>query len=157
MLADHEASRTHVRIRRPRASTVWLALLAVAAATSMGYPASGDEPTDESAAKAAEAGRPAEESSRREERRRRKAAEEPLAATDPAPAIHLPADPDTQMVCRTYRQLGSRIPKRVCSTAAEWAAREASDLREADRFSREMRERSSMPPPADVTPGRTPL
>lgn len=158
MPSTNKASATcDARSAGPRAAVLALIVLAVGATVLvMANPARGDDVP--SAAKADDDTQPAAELSRRDERRRRKAADaDATQAENNATPIRLPAHPDAQVVCRTYRPLGSRIDQRVCATAAEWAARDTQGEKDADQFTREMRERASIPPPPDVTPGRTPL
>lgn len=102
--------------------------------------------------------RQAEQVSRRDQRRHRKVtgADEAQASDRPVPVV-LPEDPESQIVCRNYRRVGTRIDRRVCATAAEWAEREEAGEKDAERFTRELREASSIVPPGDITPGRTPL
>lgn len=51
----------------------------------------------------------------------------PVAASEHA--VPVPPDPDA-VQCRAVREVGSRIPKRVCKTNGEWA-KEAEIARQA--------------------------
>lgn len=57
------------------------------------------------------------------------------AADEPAPASRRPADEANAMQCRRTMEVGSRIPKKVCRTKAEWAeiARESAELMRGSR------------------------
>jgi hypothetical protein len=157
--ADTDSIAERARCVGPR-TILALAVLAVsAAAVAQEDPPARDDdvaPARESAAN--DDARQAAQGSRREQRRHGKPTDaDEVQASDRAAPVVLPADPETRIVCRSYRRLGTRIDRRVCATAAEWAQREAAAEREADRFTRELSEASSIVPPGDITPGRTPL
>ncbi len=164
------------RSARPRAKNLMFAVLAVgAAAVASGNLARGnDDPAVGESAATADDGTQRAAEPRKERRRTRKehssgetqaaAAERPVPTVEPVPTEPVPtveienaADADAQIVCRSSRRLGTRIQKSVCATAAEWKARSAQDNENVDTFARQAREAASIPPPAGVTPGRTPL
>ena len=137
-----------------------LALLAVGSTTVAAQPPGDDDGVAAAAENAVKVDDTpqAEQVSRRDQRRMRKAADadEAQASNQPA-AIVPPGDPESQIVCRSYRRLGTRIDRRVCATAAQWAEREAASERDAQRVMRELGEASAIVPPGADSPGRTPL
>jgi hypothetical protein len=139
-----------------------LAALAVSAsAVALEDPPPGEDAVATAAESAVEGDddtRRAEGVSRRDQRRHRKAgdADATQGSDRPVPIV-LPGHAEAQIVCRSYRRLGTRIDRRVCATAAEWASREAAGEKDAERFMRQMREASAIAPAGGTTPGRTPL
>jgi hypothetical protein len=71
-----------------------------------------------------------------------------LAAADPPPTpattapVEPPAavtvvkgpDPTREKICKVEQPMGSRLPKRVCKTAYEWATDRAASLRMLDQM-----------------------
>ena len=57
----------------------------------------------------------------------------PEAAVAPAPAAK--ADKERQ-ICKTEALAGSRVPKKVCATKAEWEARRQDDREQLDKMQR---------------------
>jgi hypothetical protein len=140
-----------------------VALLAIGGATlASSNLARGDDdpPAAPSAAPADEGARPA--AGPAEEQRSTsgdpKAGETQDAATEGSvPTVQMVNPNDSQVVCKYYKPLGTRIQKRVCATVKEWGERAARDRKDVDDFARAAREASSQPPPAGTTPGRTPF
>ena len=70
------------------------------------------------------------------------AASAPEAAEASAPsAAEAPRQPAAQgrkdrMVCKSEALIGSRVPKRVCATSAEWEARRREDREHLDAMQR---------------------
>ena len=58
----------------------------------------------------------------------------PAAATPPAPTAAAPKVNKDGLVCHTQEVLGSRIPKKVCTTPEEAADRAAQDRRNIERM-----------------------
>jgi len=116
----------HVNSRLIRAS---FATVVLALATVAGVAHSQDAAKPESAAAPA-AAEPevATQSERRNdghEGRRKDEAETPTST--PAPKTVPAADvaPATETVCRSVKVTGTRMPKRICATAEQWAAADA--------------------------------
>jgi len=59
----------------------------------------------------------------------------PEAALAPAPAPAAKADKERQ-ICKTEALAGSRVPKKVCATKAEWEARRQDDREQLDKMQR---------------------
>ena len=58
----------------------------------------------------------------------------PEGAAQAAPAAK-PVDKDRQ-ICKTEPLAGSRVPKKVCATKAEWDARRQDDKEQLDKMQR---------------------
>ena len=52
---------------------------------------------------------------------------------------------DAAKICKTMPVTGSTLPKRVCSTQAEWDAADAQNRAAAEDFNREMRSGNAEP------------
>lgn len=70
-------------------------------------------------------------------------ADPPPASVTPAPtagaapadvAVIKGPDPTQEKICKVEKPVGSRLPKRVCKTAYEWAADRAASLRMLDQM-----------------------
>lgn len=68
-------------------------------------------------------------------------ADPPLASATPPPgaapadvAVIKGPDPTQEKICKVEKPVGSRLPKRVCKTAYEWAADRAASLRMLDQM-----------------------
>jgi hypothetical protein len=60
-----------------------------------------------------------------------------VAASGPAAA---PKDASEEKICKRMVVMGSNFPKRVCSTAAEWAAMDAATRTSVDAFDKDRRQ-----------------
>jgi hypothetical protein len=85
---------------------------------------------------------------RRERKRREEAAETVASATaDPAPSSERPVvytTDESPRICRSLRITGTRMPKRVCATEAEWAVADANGKEAADELRRLSEEKSNL-------------
>jgi CRISPR/Cas system CMR subunit Cmr4 (Cas7 group RAMP superfamily) len=91
----------------------------------------------------------------RRERKRREEAAETVATAAAVPAADPAAVPaassdrpvvyttdESPRVCRSLRITGTRMPKRVCATEAEWAVADANGKEAADELSRVSNEKA---------------
>jgi hemolysin activation/secretion protein len=85
---------------------------------------------------------------RRERRRRDEAAETVASATaDPPASSDRPVvytTDESPRICRSLRITGTRMPKRVCATEAEWAVADANGKEAADELRRLSEEKSNL-------------
>ena len=97
----------------------------------------------------------------RSRRERRRSAESAVESQDPqaqgaaAPATAAAAAPavetvEDKLVCKTIKQAGTKIGKRVCGTPEQWAARGRRTSDEAQDAIQEIRDRSAFPAAPEV-------
>jgi hypothetical protein len=139
-----------------RVTSIGIALLAPSVGSSQEAAAPSSATTELSEPAGAEA-----QKSERHRGRRERAAEPSTLATNPAgeatadDAPGLPRgvtlDPEGRH-CRTMKVLGTRVSKKVCATASEWAAFESKSKEAADEGLRRAQGRAV--PPPETPPGQ---
>jgi hypothetical protein len=72
-------------------------------------------------------------------------------AGDGAPVVMIePESPQSEMVCRSMRVTGSRIPQRVCMTAERWEESDSSRRADGQRFLHDVQRQSGLAPGASA-------
>jgi hypothetical protein len=140
-----------------RHSRLWLAAarasLPVCLALLVGSVAvaQAPEPADRTAAEPAAA---AAEQPRRKRDRRRQGEAAPTARAAAAPASVAPTGNGTEaeIICKDIKPIGSRIPRRICGTEAQWGGSSEETAAHAQEQMRQIRDRSTLTGPAPSGP-----
>jgi len=75
----------------------------------------------------------------------------PVVAQDAAKPDEAAAAPKPDLVCRSFKPTGSRVPKKVCATAATWAEVDARGKEGARQFMQQMGDQGAQArPPTGV-------
>jgi uncharacterized membrane protein YccC len=126
---------------------VGCAFAVVAALAGRPVPAQETAPVVAPAAAPAQVEEAAPTREQRRERKRREEAAETVATAAAVPAASsdrpvVYTTDESPRVCRSLRITGTRMPKRVCATEAEWAVADANGKEAADELSRVSNEKA---------------
>ena len=110
------------------------ALFAVGLALALGAGAHAED-ADIVSTGADQAAEPADQPRRRRDRRRQNTD----AAAPAAAATDKPETAEPKLICRSVKLVGSRVARRVCGTAEEWAAANEKSSGDAEEGMRQMR------------------
>lgn len=133
------------------------AFAGVAFTLLLGAPAHGAAQPAADVPAASATAAPADTPRRGRDRRRAAEAKEPPAAEPVAAAVEASAEPPVEdvgaeIVCKNYKPTGTRMARRVCATAAQWAAVGEATANNASEAMRQIRERSTLAPPVSANP-----
>lgn len=70
------------------------------------------------------------------------------AAAAPTSGKALVKETGDKQVCRRQKEIGSNFPKRICKSAAEWAAYDKANLEGVDQYKRDSMQTTAAPPMA---------
>jgi hypothetical protein len=126
----------------------WVATLAASVAT-----AQAPEPSARAAAEPAAATAPAEQPRRKRDRRRQaEATATPAAALAPTRGAGTVDGTEAEIICKDVKPIGSRIPRRICGTEAQWGGSSEETAAHAQEQMRQIRDRSTLTGPAPSGP-----
>lgn len=96
------------------------------------------QPEAPTAAAPAAAAAPAEQPRRKRDRRRQ------AETTAAAPANATAQTTEAEIICKDIKPIGSRIPRRVCGTEAQWGGSSEETAAHAQEQLRQIRERATL-------------
>jgi hypothetical protein len=134
-----------VRATARASLTLCLALLVGSTAA-----AQAPESAARTAAEPAAAAAPAEQPRRKRDRRRQGDAAPTAAA--PASVAATGQGNEGEIICKDIKPIGSRIPRRVCGTEAQWGGSSEETAAHAQEQMRQIRDRSTLTGPSPSGP-----
>lgn len=111
------------------------------------------EPAARTTAEPPAATTPAEQPRRKRDRRRQAGASAtPTAALAPASVAASGEGTENEIICKDVKPIGSRIPRRICGTEAQWGGSSEETAAHAQEQMRQIRDRSTLTGPAPSGP-----